>query len=44
MPKGPIKAPKKFTGGRWLKSNILSVPVPLWDLERPREARQVRDR
>ena len=27
-----------------LKSNIVSVPVPLGDLERPRDARRVRDR
>ena len=26
---GTIKASKKFSGGGWLKSNIVSVPVPL---------------
>ena len=37
-----------MVGGGWwvggLNSNIVSVPVPLGDLERPREARRVRDR
>ena len=43
---GTLKASKKFSsgGGGWVaKSNIVSVPVPLWDLERPREARQVKE-
>ena len=48
MPKGLSRLLKSLVvvvvvvGG--LKSNIVSVPVPLRDLERPREARRVRDR